>query len=77
MTELNGPRRKLAIATVIPLAVFLVPLNFINSLVIRLPALQEQSSHWWWHALIVPHYAWGALLLTLTLMWSLTRRRII
>jgi hypothetical protein len=75
LAELDGPQRRLALVAILPLAVFLIPLNFLNSLVIRLPALAEQSSQWWWHALVVPHYAWGSLLLTLTLMWSLSRQR--
>jgi hypothetical protein len=57
------------------LCVFLIPFDVLASIYRRVPFLADLSDSWWWQALIVPHYAWGLLLVTLILLWTLTRTR--
>ena len=66
----DARRRWVCWAALLPLAVFLVPFDLLSSVLTRSELAREVSNSWWWHALVVPHYAWGALLITLALLWA-------
>jgi hypothetical protein len=63
MRRLRTPLRGYAIITLIILCEFLIPIDFVPTLARRmhLPASLTQSL--WWQGVLVPHHAWGMLLL--------------
>ncbi|MBC8105660.1 MAG: DUF2029 domain-containing protein [Anaerolineae bacterium] len=74
--ELDGPRRRFAIAMLIPMIVFLVPFDIVQTVSHRAPQLFEITRTGWWQSLIAPHYAWGVLLVSIALLATLSRQTI-
>ena len=69
-TRADGAAR----AVLVVLCVFLIPFDVLNSIAHRIPGDELFTGSWWWHALVVPHYAWGLLAVTLCLLWAMQRR---
>src|SRR5262245_56020404 len=76
LVELDGARRRSAIALLIPMAVFLIPFDVGKSVGNRTPYLLAMSRTWWWQSLLAPHYAWGLLALTIAILAALPRRAV-
>jgi hypothetical protein len=74
LSELDGPRRKLALAMLVPMLAFLIPFDLVLSISNRVPALTAMARTDWWQSLIAPHYAWGLLGVTLTLLFVMKRQ---
>jgi hypothetical protein len=75
LSELDGPRRRFAVAALFALSIFLVPFNVLNSVLYRAPQLTPLSHRWWWQVFLVPHYAWAALLACVLLLRAMWRAR--
>jgi hypothetical protein len=73
LAALHGPRRRIAIAALILLSVFLIPFDILSSITRRVRPIADVSDDWWWETFIVPHYAWGLLALTVALLWGMSR----
>jgi len=76
LAELDGPRRRFAIALLVPMLVFLVPFDIVQTVSHRAPRLFELTRTSWWQSLIAPHYAWGTLLVAIGLLGTLSRVRL-
>lgn len=76
LAELDGPRRRFAIAILVPMFVFLVPFDIVHTLAHRAPRLFELTQTGWWQSLLAPHYAWGLLLMSIGLLAALSRQTI-
>lgn len=74
LAELDGPRRGYAVALLVPMAVFLIPFDIVESVGYRLPGMVALAQTWWWQSLIAPHYAWGLVALTLALLMTMSRQ---
>jgi hypothetical protein len=73
LAELDGPRRRYAMAMLTPMALFLIPFNFTETAGRRLHFLARIVHTGWWQALLAPHYAWGLLLLTVVILVAMGR----
>lgn len=72
LSELDGTWRRYALAMLIPMALFLIPFDFVLTAGRRLPGLVARSRTEWWQSLVAPHYAWGLLGVTLVLLWTMS-----
>jgi hypothetical protein len=72
LAELDGPRRRWAMALLVPMMLFLIPFDFMRSIGDRLPGMRTMSTTWWWQSLLAPHYAWGLLALTIGLLATMS-----
>jgi hypothetical protein len=73
LAELDGPRRRISIVLLIPMAVFLIPYDFTATLGHHLHRLADLAAKSWWQTWIAPHYAWGLLLLTIAILVAMGR----
>jgi hypothetical protein len=76
LAELDGPRRRWALATLVPMTLFLIPFDFVRSIGYRLPGITELAATSWWQSWIAPHYAWGLLGVTIALLLTMTRQTV-
>jgi hypothetical protein len=72
--ELDGTRRRSAIALLVPLTVFLIPFDALGSVARHVPVLLAVSRSGWWQMLIAPHYAWGLVAVAITAIWIIGRQ---
>lgn len=77
LAELDGPRRRFAITMIVPMLVFLVPFDIVQTVSHRAPQLFELTRTAWWQSLIAPHYAWALLFVTFGLLTTLARQTIV
>lgn len=68
---LKGPQRRIAIATLAALSVFLVPWDFTPSLMRRTSSLDALSQTWLWRVVIFPHYALATIATAGCLLWAM------
>jgi hypothetical protein len=73
LAELDGPRRRYAIAMLVPMALFLVPFDITRTLARRLHILDRLWHTPWWQSLISPNYAWALLAITVVILVTMTR----
>jgi len=73
LAEFDGPRRRFAVALLVPMALFLIPFDLVKSVGTRAPALMTASRTWWWQSIFAPHYAWGLLICTVVLLVTMSR----
>jgi hypothetical protein len=73
LAELDGPRRRYAIAMLVPMALFLVPFDFTATVGRRVHLVDAISQTGWWQTLFAPHYAWGLLFLTTAIVVTMSR----
>jgi hypothetical protein len=76
IARLHTPnRRKMAIAALVMLGEFLLPIDLVQSVLRRTHWFDSMTSSVWWQGLIVPHHAWGMLILTAGTLCIFTRIR--
>jgi hypothetical protein len=73
IAQLGGPRRGLAWAMLIPMAVFLIPFDVVKSIGNRAPGMIQRAQTPWWQTWFAPHYAWGLLATTLIILAAMQR----
>jgi hypothetical protein len=74
LAELSGSQRRYALATFVPLALFLVPFDIVQSAQYRMPGLWRLAQTQRWQMFIAPHYAWGLLGVTVVLLAAMNRQ---
>jgi hypothetical protein len=73
IAQLGGPRRGLAWAMLLPMAIFLIPFDVVKSVGNRIPGMIQRAQTPWWQTWFAPHYAWGLLATTLILLLAMQR----
>ncbi len=71
--EWHGPRRRLALLAIAPMAFLLVPFDVLDTVVRHFSLADRMSTTWFWHAIVQPHYAWALLGTTLCMLFVMNR----
>ncbi|MBC8106223.1 MAG: DUF2029 domain-containing protein [Anaerolineae bacterium] len=74
LSELDGPRRRYALAMAASMTLFLIPFDLVISVGYRVPAVAAVAQTWWWQSFIAPHYAWALLALTVGSLFAWSRQ---
>ncbi|MGA2965296.1 MAG: glycosyltransferase family 87 protein [Terriglobales bacterium] len=70
-TALAGPARSLARATLLFLAVFLVPGGSALEQLQHVGHFATLQHRWWWNAFVMPHQAWTIFFLAIALLFAM------